>query len=125
LVNAVETGLGARLVWLKEPSHLALPRLLAQGRRFDLCFVDGSHLFGDIFIDAYFAHKLLDPGGLLVLDDTWLAATRTVRSILVSNFGFRDESVPAVPNFAVLRKTGEGRLDWKSFADAFAAFTVG
>jgi predicted O-methyltransferase YrrM len=51
-------------------SALALPRLLQDGRRFDLIYIDGSHLFEDVFVDAYFAARLLDPGGIVLFDDS-------------------------------------------------------
>ncbi len=125
LMNVVEAGLSERLVWLGQRSELALPELLRSGSRFDLCFVDGSHVFGDIFVDAHYCQRMLREGGLLVLDDLWLPATRTVRSILLTNYGFSDESDRSAPNLAVLRKTGPGRLDWTRFADQFAPFDVG
>lgn len=125
LMNVVEAGLSERLEWLNQRSELALPELLRTNRSFDLCFVDGSHLFGDILVDAHYCQRMLREGGLLVLDDLWLPATRTVRSILLTNYGFSDESDPTAPNLAVLRKTGPGRLDWTRFADQFAPFSVG
>ncbi len=125
LVNVVEAGLSERLVWLNERSELALPELLRANRSFDLCFVDGSHLFGDILVDAHYGQRMLREGGLLILDDLWLPATRTVRSILLTNYGFSDESDASAPNLAVLRKTGPGLLDWTRFAEQFAPFTVG
>ena len=36
---------------------------------YDLIYIDASHRSDDTFVDAYFAHKLLKPGGLLIFDD--------------------------------------------------------
>lgn len=40
-----EAGLRDRLDFYAEPSEIALPRLLAEGRQFDFAFVDGNHRF--------------------------------------------------------------------------------
>lgn len=125
LINAMQSGLSQRLLWLKELSSQALPRLLADKRSFDLCFVDGSHIFGDAFVDAYYCHQMLRPSGLLILDDALLPAIRTLRNILVTNFGFTHEEIPSLPNQAFLRKTGEGLLDWKDFQHQWQPFDVG
>jgi predicted O-methyltransferase YrrM len=55
---------------LCEPSSIALPKLLSEGREFGLIYVDGSHLFEDVFVDVYFAWKLLRSGGIVLLDDS-------------------------------------------------------
>jgi predicted O-methyltransferase YrrM len=51
-------------------SSIELPRQLEAGASFDLIYVDGSHLFEDAFIDAYFAIRLLRNGGIVLFDDS-------------------------------------------------------
>lgn len=51
-------------------SSIELPRQLEVGASFDLIYVDGSHLFEDTFIDAYFAIRLLRNGGIVLFDDS-------------------------------------------------------
>ena len=53
-----------------EKSSVELPRLLASGKTFDLVYIDGSHLFEDVFVDAYFGTRLLNQGGILLFDDS-------------------------------------------------------
>lgn len=36
---------------------------------YDFIYIDASHRADDTFVDAYYAHKLLKPGGLLIFDD--------------------------------------------------------
>ena len=43
--------------------------LLAEGARFDLVFVDGSHYGLDVFVDAALSSQLLGDDGILVFDD--------------------------------------------------------
>ncbi len=39
------------------------------GYLFDLIYVDGSHHFVDVLVDAFSSHEVLKPGGILVFDD--------------------------------------------------------
>lgn len=51
-------------------SALELPKILQDGERFGLAYIDGSHLFEDVFVDAYFVVQLLLEGGVVALDDS-------------------------------------------------------
>jgi predicted O-methyltransferase YrrM len=46
-----------------------LPGIIAEGKMFDVIFVDGSHVSSDVMIDAVLSYLLLRPGGILVFDD--------------------------------------------------------
>jgi len=50
-------------------SALELPKLIESGAHFGLIYIDGSHLFEDVFVDAYFAIRLLTQGGIVAFDD--------------------------------------------------------
>jgi predicted O-methyltransferase YrrM len=50
-------------------SSVVLPRLAADGERFDLVYLDGSHFGLDVLVDAAVSWQLLDDGGFLVFDD--------------------------------------------------------
>ncbi|MDH5379453.1 MAG: class I SAM-dependent methyltransferase [Cyclobacteriaceae bacterium] len=50
-------------------SELVLPELLSQNKKFDLIYIDGSHLFENVFIDAYYSFQLLNINGILIFDD--------------------------------------------------------
>ena len=54
----------------EEFSFSALPKLLEQERNFDLIYIDGSHLFENVFIDFFYSNKLLNNQGLLIFDDS-------------------------------------------------------
>jgi hypothetical protein len=51
-------------------SSLELPRLLGEGARFGVIYIDGSHLVEDVFVDAYYATRLLNEGGVIAFDDS-------------------------------------------------------
>lgn len=48
-----QAGLDSFTTLVTEPSQLALPRLVAEGRTVDAAFVDGSHVFHEVFFDLY------------------------------------------------------------------------
>jgi predicted O-methyltransferase YrrM len=63
-----------------ERSQLALPRLVSEGFAADTAFVDGSHIFHNVFVDLYFLRELIRPGGLIILDDyQWPSVATAVR----------------------------------------------
>jgi len=69
-VKALErSGLAGYATLHEELSSLALPKMVVQGDQYDLIYVDGSHLFEDVFIDAYFTAQLLALHGVVAFDD--------------------------------------------------------
>jgi predicted O-methyltransferase YrrM len=71
-----------------EESQIVLPRLLAEGRRFDLAFVDGNHRFEGVFLDLVSAGRLLAEGGVVFVDDAQLAGVAKAIRFCVSNLGW-------------------------------------
>lgn len=63
-------GLDGYVEVYEQESSEALPWLLRQGKKFDLIYVDGSHLFENVFIDYYYCTRLLQDGGILLFDDS-------------------------------------------------------
>ena len=73
-------GLAGLSSLIRERSQLALPRLIAQQFVADAAFVDGSHIFHNVFVDLYFLREAIRPGGLIVLDDcNWPSVATAVR----------------------------------------------
>lgn len=72
---------------LREPSHLALPRLINEGQAFDVALIDGGHWFDYVMVDVFMAMRLVRPGGLIVLDDHWMPAIQTALAHAVTNYG--------------------------------------
>lgn len=58
-----------RITLMQEKSSEALPKLLASGRRFDLIYIDGSHMSDSVFADSMISARLLTPGGVVLFDD--------------------------------------------------------
>ena len=61
----------------KEPSDIALSKLLASGKRnyFDFVYVDGAHYAPEVLFDAVAAFRLARPGGVIAFDDYLLTET--------------------------------------------------
>ncbi len=54
---------------VEQPSELALPRLLEQGRSFDLGFIDGYHTFDHALVDFFYLNRMIRVGGMIIFDD--------------------------------------------------------
>jgi hypothetical protein len=100
LHNVRAAGLGAMVTFLEESSHTALPRLMAEGRKYDLIFVDGSHLFDAALVDFFYADRLVPIGGHLVFDDLWMPSVRKVLGFVLANRTYRiaEERLPPRPD---------------------------
>jgi len=70
LLAIERAGLTGYLNFREAASALELPKFVEEGVRFDLVYVDGSHLFEDVFVDAYFVARLLTEGGIVLFDDS-------------------------------------------------------
>lgn len=58
-----------RVEKLKARSLPALDQLSEQGRRFDLIYIDGSHLRDDVLLDTVLSWRLLNDQGHMIWDD--------------------------------------------------------
>ncbi len=64
-------------------SEIALPRLLSEGRRFDLALIDGDHRFEYTLIDFFYLNRMMNIGGIIVFDDCQMASiNKAIRYIL-------------------------------------------
>jgi predicted O-methyltransferase YrrM len=69
LLAVERAGLSEYLDFHPQFSSILLPRLVENGQQFGLIYIDGSHLFEDVFVDAYYATRLLAAGGVVAFDD--------------------------------------------------------
>jgi Methyltransferase domain len=89
----VAAGLTDVCSLVRERSQLALPRLVADGLIADAAFVDGSHLFHNVFVDLFFLGELVRPGGLVILDDYRWPSVATAVGYFESNTGWQVEPI--------------------------------
>jgi predicted O-methyltransferase YrrM len=85
LVALENAGLRDYVDFRALPSSAALPALLEAGATFQLIYIDGSHLFEDVFIDAYYASRLLAENGVMIFDDSTDRHVRKVLSFIARN----------------------------------------
>ena len=101
-----ETGMLGLVEHHREESQIVLPRLLSEGRRFDLAFVDGNHRFDAVFLDLVYLGRLLRPRGIVFVDDYQLAAVARAAAFCTTNLGWEVEEVSPhdeLHQWAVLR----------------------
>jgi predicted O-methyltransferase YrrM len=67
-------------------SFTVLPQLISKEQNFDLIYVDGSHLFENVFIDFFYSNQLLNQEGILIFDDSRDPHIRKVLNFIDSNF---------------------------------------
>ncbi|MGH8995914.1 MAG: class I SAM-dependent methyltransferase, partial [Acidimicrobiales bacterium] len=92
--EAVEAaGLPAITTLLRERSQLALPRLVGEGFVADAAFVDGSHVFHNVFVDLYYLGQLVRPGALVILDDCDYPSVATAVRYFEINCGWLAEQL--------------------------------
>lgn len=81
-------GLGDLCSVVEERSAIALPRLLSDGFVADAAFVDGSHVFHNVFVDLFYVRELVRPGGLVILDDCSYPSVATAIRYFEINAGW-------------------------------------
>jgi predicted O-methyltransferase YrrM len=81
-------GLGSRCTLVRERSQIVLPRLRSEGFVADAAFVDGSHIFHNVFVDLAFLRDIVCPGGLVILDDCDLPSVATAVRYFELNTGW-------------------------------------
>lgn len=119
LMNARRAGFEGMVNHYANPSQLAMPELWRAGLTFDFIYIDGSHLYDDSFVDMYFADKLIKLGGVIALDDLWMASQRKMISFWFRNLGY--EMVYEQPVSAVEQAKRRAKALIEHPADVIAA----
>lgn len=69
MANVGMYGLAERVQVIRQYSIAALAELIAEGRRYDLVFIDGDHTAAGVATDIECALKLVRPGGHIAVHD--------------------------------------------------------
>jgi predicted O-methyltransferase YrrM len=86
-------GLTGLCSLVEERSQIALPRLLTDSFTADAAFVDGSHIFHNVFVDLFYLRELVRPGGLVILDDCSYPSVATAARYFEVNTGWKPEPI--------------------------------
>jgi predicted O-methyltransferase YrrM len=87
-----EAGVAELVEFYAEESQIALPRFVSEGRTFDFAFVDGNHRFDRIFLDLVYLGRLVEPGGIVFVDDEQLPAIARATRFCTTNLGWTLEA---------------------------------
>jgi predicted O-methyltransferase YrrM len=100
-----QAGVRELVEFYAEGSEVVLPRLLAEGRRFDLASIDGNHRFEGVFLDLVYSGRLLKEGGIVFVDDLQLRAIQRAVGFCVSNLSWavEDDGEEGEHEWVVLR----------------------
>ena len=111
-VFAVErAGMRDYLDYRPEFSEFVLPRILESRQCYDFIYVDGSHLFENVFIDAFYCARLLNNGGIVAFDDLTDPHVAKAMAFIRSNLteALR-EILPRDTRSAIARLVGKRQL---------------
>jgi predicted O-methyltransferase YrrM len=94
-------------------SDMALAKLLEHHRgEFDLAFVDGAHWFDFAFVDTFFCLQLVKPGGLVILDDTWMPGPKLAVDYMVTNLACAEVTNRLLPQSSKRGRFGRRERTW-------------
>ncbi|HET6229095.1 MAG TPA: class I SAM-dependent methyltransferase [Longimicrobiaceae bacterium] len=94
-LNVERAGFAASHTLLEAPDYLALPKLLEDGLRVEMAYVDGMHTFDYTLLDFFYVDKMLEAGGLAGFNDCGMSAVDRVLKYVVSHRKYAE--VPVVP----------------------------
>ena len=89
ILNIERSGFAHMVRFIPERSDHSLPTLNANGETFQFAFIDGDHKFDDVFVDFYYIDKMLDVGGVIVLDDIGYSSIRKVCRYILTNLPYK------------------------------------
>lgn len=99
----VEAGITDLCLLFEERSQIVLPSLLSDRLLADAAFVDGSHIFHNVFVDLFYLRELVRPGGLVILDDCNYPSVATAVRYFEVNTGWQPEPIPAATRLCAFR----------------------
>ena len=101
LANLKRAGFAPLVQFYEEYSDVCLPRLYRDGQRVQFAFIDGQHTFDYVFVDFYFIDRMLDVGGVVVLDDIYLPSVTKLCRYALTNLKY--EAIGPNPTPSSLR----------------------
>jgi len=78
LANIQRAGYVGMVELHERGSEIVLPQLLAEGLKIQAAIIDGWHTFDHTLIDFFYINKMLEVGGVVIIDDTMFPAIQQV-----------------------------------------------
>ncbi|MDA8566541.1 class I SAM-dependent methyltransferase [Schleiferiaceae bacterium] len=119
LSKIADAGFQSRHTHIKALSDQALPKLLAQGKTYDLIFIDGDHKFSGAFVDFHFATQMIENNGIVVFHDMWMRALILIRSYIKNNRPDLIEIPINCANMCAFQRIGKDERDGMVFKEFY------
>jgi predicted O-methyltransferase YrrM len=74
---------------IEQPSEIALPTLLSNGKSFDMAFIDGLHTADQTLLDFYYLDRMIPVGGIIALDDVNARAVNKIAHYISTYQNYR------------------------------------
>ncbi len=100
-------------------SHAALPQLVKQKKTYEFIFIDGGHLYDQVFLDFYYADLLTSRGGYILFHDVWMQSTQFVISWIRTNRLDYKILKTSHGNLALIHKVGVDKRPFTHFVDFY------
>ncbi len=113
-----------RFEWQEATAIDALSTMRRGGVRAQYIYIDGHHTFDASLIDFCCSDKILDTGGVIILDDMWMPSIKTVVSFIKNNFQHYEHVDVDCGNICCLKKTGEVYRPWDHFVSFNTSYDV-
>jgi len=120
IFNLEKFGMEIFLEFRNDYSHIVLPELLKEGKKFDFIFIDGDHKYDSIMNDFYYSDLLLSTGGIIVFHDTWMKSTQLVTSFISKNReNYHSLKLPGDYNMSFFKKYFFDERPWDHFNEFY------
>lgn len=83
-------GLADRHTHIAGDSTCILPKMRADGRRFDFVYMDGWKTLDHLTFEVFAVNEMLATGGAIVFDDTNMPSVRDVIRLMIRNYGYEE-----------------------------------
>lgn len=89
LKNIKDSGYGDLVTFYEEYSDRVLSALYRDNQRVQFAYIDSTKVFDVLMVDVYFINKILDIGGVIVLDDCQFPGIKLLCRFLLKHPSFQ------------------------------------
>lgn len=120
-LNLMRAHLRQYVRLLEQESHFALPHLVMHEKgTYQLCFIDGMHLFDYTLVDFYYSDLLLMPHGFMIFDDAHMPSVQKVIAHALTNRAYvQIDNGLNNQRVVTLQKVSDDDRKWDFHVDAF------
>jgi predicted O-methyltransferase YrrM len=108
-----ETGFSDFHLLIEEKSYIALPKLLeTYTNKFHFIFIDGWHTFDYTLVDFFYSDKLLNIGGIIIIDDAKHSGVNKCVQYIKTNLYQSYRKLNSPDTVACFKKINEDTKNW-------------